>query len=328
MHSLKPLLMALAGLLACFSGPTAVGQLTITNTDEETPATKIRQVSLSATPPPVMSVRNAGEGGEPDRRQLRIQIQFLGLDQATREAIYTGLGADHLESSINLPQVMSQMPEPKLLANTPTHSETTIRSATRVTQAVLDAAEVASILEMTQAATNSVVAHAPNLILLEGKKLELTDLVQRPFIVNHEKQDTGTKPILQRVEEGMRLAVVANPTTPDQDQREHVELGCEIMSSRIVDVRTDTLLSLPGEGLTVQVPIQQIATVHASIRLALGQTWLIDPHMTSTRSVRIETSVPLLSKIPYVGRSFTNVAVSTLNEHMIVLLRPVLQDGN
>ena len=61
--------------------------------------------------------------------------------------------------------------------------------------------------------------------------------------------------------------------------------------------------------------------------LVSGQTLLIDPHMSSTKNIRNETSVPLLGKIPYLGRSFKNVALSTLDQHMIVLLRPELANG-
>lgn len=134
------------------------------------------------------------------------------------------------------------------------------------------------------------------------------------------------EPILKIVEEGMRLAVVANLTTSVSEQREHFELGCEIISSRIMDVKTDYEFRLPSERLTVQVPLHQVATACVSTILAPGQTWLIDPHVSSTKSIRNETSVPFQGKIPCVGRSFKNVAISTFDQHMIVLLCPELND--
>jgi len=117
------------------------------------------------------------------------------------------------------------------------------------------------------------------------------------------------EPILQIVEEGMRLAVVANLTTSVGEQGEHFELGCEIISSRIMDVKTDYVFSLPSERLTVQIPLHQVTTAGVSTILAPGQTWLIDPHVSSTKGLGNETSVPFPGKIPCVGHSFKNVAV-------------------
>ncbi len=54
----------------------------------------------------------------------------------------------------------------------------------------------------------------------------------------------------------MRLAVVANLTTSVGEQREHFELGCEIISKRIMDVKTDYVFNLPREHLAVQAPDQ------------------------------------------------------------------------
>jgi hypothetical protein len=327
MHATRPLLIAMTGLLVCCLGRPVVAQLTITNPDEDKAATKVRQVSLSTSAPPIMSAGGPAAYQGTNTRQLKIRIQFLRVDQETREAIYAGIGADAIQTSTNITKPQTQEPESASLASMPTYSGKIITSAARLTQTVLNSAEVASILKMTEAATDSVVDHAPSLILLEGKRLELTDLVERPFIVNHEKQGEATKPILQIVEEGTRLGVLANLTTPAGEHLETIELSCEIISRRVVDIKTDYVFGVQSEPLEVQVPLHQTATVRASAMLVSGQTLLIDPHMSSTKNIRNETSVPLLGKIPYLGRSFKNVALSTLDQHMIVLLRPELANG-
>ena len=100
------------------------------------------------------------------------------------------------------------------------------------------------------------------------------------------------------------------------------QIGCEIVSQRVIETRTDFLFGHGPKPLKVQIPHLQVTTARATAHLAMGQTLLVDPHVTSTRSFRSETSVPFLGKLPYVGRSFKNVAVTTHDQHLVVLLHP------
>lgn len=316
--------MVVACLYTVASGLPALGQLTITNPDETKSPSNVRQVSLT-TPP---SINTPIPAQPPPSHQLRIRVQFMEVDQATREAIYAGLGADTLRTSTNLPLENSQDSNSKTLNNFPTKSDAVTRTTALVTQAVLTTAEVAGILKMTEASRNSIIADAPNLLLLNNNKIELTDMIQRPFVVNHEKQGDEIRPILQHIDEGTRVGIIARIDSPTISTKKHFQIGCEIVSRRLIETRTDFLYGLGTDPLRVQIPHLQVTTARATANLAYGQTLLVDPHVTSTRSFRSETSVPFLGKLPYVGRSFKNVAVTTHDQHLIVLLHPAPMSEN
>ncbi|MDB4393947.1 type II and III secretion system protein [Rhodopirellula sp.] len=325
MQSLRMRMIAMACLCSLAISLPALAQLTITNPDEAQRPENVRQVSLSTATPPVPSINlPIAKQTHQDfqSQQLRIRVQFLEVDPATREAIYAGLGTDSLQTSTNLPKVNSQEPDLDTLDDFPTQSDAIIESAALVTQSVLNTAEVAGILKMTEASNNSIIANAPNLILLNDNKVELTDMIQRPFIVNHERQGDKFKPILQHIDEGTRLGIMARPIISDGQTIENFELGCEIVSQRVIETKTDFIFGLAARPLKVQIPYLKVTTARVAATLLPGQTLLIDPHVSSTRSFRSETSVPFLGKIPYVGQSFKNVAVTTHDQHVIVLLHP------
>jgi len=322
-QSLIMRIMVAAFLFTIASGLPVQGQLTITNPDEGSPRGNVRQASLSTpapSPAPISAPHSLAQRSP--TRQLRIRVQFLEVDQTTREAIYAGLGADVLHTSTNLPTEISQDSESKTLDNFSIESDAVTRTTALVTQAVLNTAEVAGILKMTEASSSSIIADAPNLLLLNDNKIELTDMIQLPFVVNHEKQGDETKPILQHIDEGTRLGIIARIESPNGSLTQQFQIGCEIVSRRVTETRTDFLYGHGPKPLKVQVPYLQVTTAKATANLATGQTLLVDPHVTSTRSFRSETSVPFLGKLPYVGRSFTNVAVTTHDQHLIVLLHP------
>jgi len=328
MHSLRMRMIAVACLCSFALGVPALGQLTITNPDEPKPPGNVRQVSLSTPAQVVPSVNSPIQPEIPQAirgsqsQQLRIRVQLLEVDPPTREAIYAGLGTEGLHTSTNLPASNSQESASDTLDDFPTQSDAVTRTAAFVTQAVLNTAEVAGILKMTEASNNSIVADAPNLLLLNDNKLELRDMIQRPFIVNHEKQGNATKPILQHIDEGTRLGIIARARTLTGATEGSFDLGCEIVSRRVIETRTDFVFGLGTKPLEVQIPHVHVTTARASATLSPGQTLLIDPHVSSTRSFRSETSVPFLGKLPYVGRSFKNIAVTIHDQHLIVLLHP------
>jgi len=327
-QSLIMRIMVVAFLFTIASGLPVLGQLTITNPDEESPPGNVRQVSLSTPAPSSTSapsplpINAPIPATRPPSQQLRIRVQFLEVDQTTREAIYAGLGADVLRTSTNLPLETSQDSDSKTLNDFPIKSDAVTRTTALVTQAVLNTAEVAGILKMTEASNNSIIADAPNLLLLNDNKIELTDMIQRPFVVNHEKQGDETRPILQHIDEGTRLGIIARIESPTGSLMQQFQIGCEIVSQRVIETRTDFLFGHGPKPLKVQIPHLQVTTARATAHLAMGQTLLVDPHVTSTRSFRSETSVPFLGKLPYVGRSFKNVAVTTHDQHLVVLLHP------
>ncbi|MGI9470676.1 MAG: hypothetical protein ACR2NZ_04020 [Rubripirellula sp.] len=309
--------LTLTTLVACGWCNSATAQLTITNPDDDATPQPVRQVSLS-TPADIAMAKL----DDADRQQLKVTVQYLQVDAETRQAIYATIGPEAIQTATYIPETDQVRTSSKSVA--PANSGKAITSASRVTTSILDVEDVADIVLAAQQSAGSNVSNAPSVILLEGKKAELNDVVQRPFIVNMEATEGGPKPIMQVVDEGTRLGIVAN-LTEDAPSADSIELSCEIVTSRVLDVESDLVFNVKEEAMTVQVPIHQVTTAATSAVLTEGQTLLVDPHVSTTKSVQSETSVPVLGKIPYVGRSFKNVAVGHVEQHMIVLLLPQIE---
>lgn len=312
--------IALLTLVTWSNCPTTSAQLTITDPADQTAQQPVRQASLSTPARVAMSKLD-----DADRQQLKITVQYLQVDSETRQAIYSSLGPDAIHTATYIPETdqVSTASSNIALAN----SGKAITSASRVTTSVLEKDSVTDILQAAQTSEASSVSHAPSVILLEGKKAELNDVVQRPFIVSLEATEAGAKPVMQVVDEGTRLGIMAH-LTDDSTTEDAIELSCEIVTSRVLDVKSDQVFHVKEEAMTVQVPIHQVTTAATSAILSKGQTLLVDPHVSTSKTYQSETRVPVLGKIPYVGRSFKNVSVGRVEQHLIVLLQPTLDTQN
>ena len=327
MQSIRIVMIVIACLLCHLETIPALGQLTITTPEESEHAEQVRQVSLSRPAPPMLSDNGASAKHTASTEQIRVRLQFLEVDSTTRAAIYAGLGPGSVFTSTNPPRWDpqdwgSQESTVESMTNFPNRSISQSRSSALVTQAILTKAEVAGILKMAEAANHSVVADSPNLMLLNDRKMELTDMVQRPFIVDHQKQGDTIQPIIEHVSEGTHLGIIAKVEKSPDGIPAGFAVGCEFVSQKITQTRSGFLFGLGNEPFEVQIPHLQVTKARATAKIRVNQTLLFDPHVTSTRVIRNETGVPILEKIPYLGRSFRNVDITEQEQHVIVLLQP------
>jgi general secretion pathway protein D len=189
----------------------------------------------------------------------------------------------------------------------------------------LSETEFAETVKTAMNSPNSQVNAAPKIILLNGNEVEMTDLVQRPFVVGFQLDGESVKPSIHTLDEGTRLRLVAHLEDSDGARRQKIELKCELTVLRLLDVGTDEVFGIKDEPLTAQVPVQQITSAIASRQLSAGQALLIDPHVSESRNVQSESRIPMLGKIPYVGRTFKNTSIGVVQQHMILLLQPSIE---
>jgi hypothetical protein len=294
-------------------------QLTIT---DPAAAGAVRQVSLSGSKGIVAARRDA------NRTQIRVSVQYVMVDDATRSAIYEEVDASAIKNILQVPETADSVG----LDSTPSPiaASQQIRSPSRVTTCVLHEPDVALVLQKATQSPSSNVSSAPSVILLDGKEAEMNDVIQHPLVIDIAEEGGLLKPLVHSFDDGIRLRMLATlpNATPEPDSEGDpppIELTCEIIASQLLDVKTDQVFGVQDQPLTVQVPIHQVTTALASQLLAPGQTLLIDPHVTKTLSVRSESAVPLIERIPYVGRSFKNVAVAEVEQHMIMLFQPSIE---
>ncbi len=304
----------LATFLVC--GPVRA-QLTIT-----TPETPIatRQVPSAADSPAagIVAARRAAS----DPSQIRVTIQYLMLDDATRDEIYQKLEPGEIRRASFV-----QPPAAGKSASTPENPITAsyqFESVSRVTSYVLSPAQKESVVAQANASNLSDVTRAPSVVLLQGNEAELTDMVQRPFIVDIQGYGNAIEPKVQVLDEGTRLRLLARSSK--SGERTAFDLTCGVEVSRVVDVQSDKVFGARSEPLAVQVPLHRVTKANVSSSLAAGQTLLIDPHVSSSKVMAQPAEVPVLSKLPYVGRSFKNASIGETTQHMMILLYPSIEE--
>ncbi len=287
--------------------------------------TSIQQVS--ATTPALASERDS------TRPQIRVSIRYLMVDEQTRSQIYASVDP---ASIINRSQTLSsprdeRQSEPEatsqpleLTESMAASSDHQFRAPGRVTTCLLNQLQADSIVEIARSSDLNEVSDAPTVILIDGKEAEMNDVVQHPMVVDIQANADLVSPTVKVFEEGLRMRMKAS-LGGRRDTREGLLLSCEVNTSQTLDVKQHKIYGVQSEPVTVQVPIHVVSSARASTRMAAGQTLMIDPHHNRESSVRRQTGVPVLTRLPYVGRSFKNVSAEPVNRWMIVLLEPSLE---
>jgi hypothetical protein len=281
----------------------------------------LRTASLPRSNSIVEARRSASNGS-----QIRVTVQYLMVDTDTRRQIYSGLDPEAIESVLQVPAEAERSELDGTVQ--PASTVTKIHSPSRVTTYTLDPTEFAQVMGCAINSKQCDINVAPKIILLDGNDVEMTDLVQRPFVIGFQRQGAQdqVEPHVHVLDEGTRLRLLAkqNPSSATGSV-ESIDLQCELTVFNVLQVDTDEVFGLQQEPMTVQVPIQSITSALASAELSAGQTLMIDPHITSSKQIEQEQGIPVLNKIPYVGRTFRNVGRATLQQHLVLLLQPSIE---
>ena len=207
----------------------------------------------------------------------------------------------------------------------PASSVTTLIAPSRLAAYTLDSPEFAEVMACAINSKQCEINVAPKIILLDGNEVEMTDLVQRPFVIGFHRESDQVEPQIHVLDEGTRLRLIAKQNPSTDSASESIDLQCELTVSKVLDIHTDQVFGIGDEPLTVQVPVQMITSAIASDRLVVGETLMIDPHVTTSKYVDNEQGIPILTKLPYVGRTFKNTGRALVQQHLMLLLQPSIE---
>ncbi|MDG2219906.1 MAG: hypothetical protein P8L85_00900, partial [Rubripirellula sp.] len=160
--------------------------------------------------------------------------------------------------------------------------------------------------------------------LNDGKEAEMNDVVQHPMVVDVQAVGDVIQPTVEVFEDGIRFRMKASLgglTT----SREGFLLSCEVSTSETLTIKTHQIYGVEEEPIVVQVPMHLITSSVASARIAAGHTFLIDPHHSRTTNAPQKRDESILTKIPYLGRSFKNTPSEAVERWMLVLLEPTIE---
>ena len=314
-------------LLATLLCNCALAQLTIS--EPEPAKGPVRQVSSSLpfSTEPWEGIATARHDDALSGTQIRVSVQYLMVDDETRKAIYADLPSTAIKTSMMIPRTGESADlrdDPS-----PLRSSQQIVAPSRVTSCVLDESDTAAVMKKAFESTSSDIMRSPSVMLLDGKQAEMNDVVQRPFMVDMQQESGLVKPIVHVIDEGTRLRLLATRVAKDPADPSagpSIRLASELVISRILDVKSEQVFGIVDDSPTVQVPHHQVTSAVASQNLAKGQTLLVDPHVIKTKSFQQE-STSVLGRIPYVGRTFKNSTVGSVDQHMLMLLLPSIEEN-
>lgn len=212
--------------------------------------------------------------------------------------------------------------------------------------AILSKLEAFFFIEASQGDRRSNVLQAPKVTLFNGQRAFVQDLTYTPFVISVIPVvgafAAANQPVILVLNEGSALSVQAVVS----NDRRFVRLTLVPFFSKITAVNTFTFTgsssanqtsssegpsdlttkrattqAASSEGTTVQLPSFAIFSVATTVSVPDGGTVLLGGIKRLSEG-RNEFGVPLLSKIPYVNRLFTNTSTGRETQSLMMMVTP------
>ncbi len=206
----------------------------------------------------------------------------------------------------------------------------------------LDDVQVDLLIEATQADRRSVILNAPRLTLFNGQRAWVAVARQVAYVsalVPVTGDASGAfQPIPGVVNDGVVLDIEAVVSA----DRRYVTMTTIVQISDIIQIRQLETQGAAGGGggvggggdaatftSVIELPEIRVALVNTSVSIPDKGTVLLGG-LRQVEEVEVETGVPILSKIPFISRFFTNRLTDKQEETLLILIRPeiIIQQEN
>ncbi|HWE03936.1 MAG TPA: hypothetical protein VG326_16145, partial [Tepidisphaeraceae bacterium] len=211
----------------------------------------------------------------------------------------------------------------------------------------LDDFQVSLLLRATEATQKSSFVQAPRVTLFNGQRAYVLVAIQQAYVSNLTAAvGTGVSsftPIVSIVESGVLLDVSATVSA----DRKYVTLTLRPQLSTLLDLASFTFqngTNTAGGGVgtgtgagfgfgvvggfsspsgTIQEPELQITEVKTTVSVPDGGTLLLGGQSIAGETER-EAGVPILSKVPFLKRLFTNHSMAKDEQVLLILVKPTI----
>jgi general secretion pathway protein D len=206
----------------------------------------------------------------------------------------------------------------------------------------LDDFQVTMLLRATQAQITSTIVQAPRITLYNGQRAYVLVALQQAYVSNLTAAvGTGVsafQPTVAFIQSGVLLDVVATVSA----DRKYVTLTLRPQLASLIDLKSFTFqngasaasgaASIVGGQVvgstaapsgTIQEPELQITEVKTTVTVPDGGTLLLGGQ-TIAGEIEKEVGVPVLSKIPFLKRLFTNRSTAKDEQVLLILVKPTI----
>jgi general secretion pathway protein D len=214
----------------------------------------------------------------------------------------------------------------------------TAQPGIQVQGSFLDDFQVNFLIRATQASINSTTLTAPRVTVFNGQQAFVLVAQQQAYVSDLEAV-TGDgvglfNPIIDTVQTGVRLVV--QPTV--SADRKYVTLSLQPQVSQLVALSNFPVFGLANQNnqggggggnnqqvfqASVQLPILDITSVNTIVSVPDGGTLLLGGQ-TLAGETEVEEGVPILSKIPFIKRLFTNRSTAKDERILLILVKPTI----
>ena len=199
------------------------------------------------------------------------------------------------------------------------------------------------IIRATQAAQSTTLVTAPRLTLFNGQRAYVLVSRQTAYVSDLEpivaQQAVAFNPTIGLVQSGVLLDVQATVSS----DRKYVTLTLRPQLATLIDLLPFTFQSTEGTAGTtqpipdgnggfvgtnpatgtIQQPILQITEVRTTVSVPDGGTLLLGGQ-TIAGEIEREAGIPVLSKIPFLKRLFTNRSMAKDEQILLILVKPTI----
>jgi general secretion pathway protein D len=226
-----------------------------------------------------------------------------------------------------------------------THTDQQLRSLS-LGGTFLDSFQVNFLLNATQASSTSTTLTAPRVTLFNGQRAYVLVATQRAYVSNLDavvgNNSSNFEPEVDIVESGVLLDVQATVSA----DRKYVTMTLRPQLAQLLNLFTFAFQSgttapatgggggggapivigggnqQVGTGL-IQQPELQLTEVRTTVSVPDGGTLLLGGQ-TLAGEVEKEAGVPILSKVPFLKRLFTNRSMAKDEAVLLILVKPTI----
>ncbi|HZZ43499.1 MAG TPA: hypothetical protein VFE58_11225 [Tepidisphaeraceae bacterium] len=202
----------------------------------------------------------------------------------------------------------------------------------------LDDFQVNWLLRATQATRQSTLLTAPRLTLFNGQTAYVLVAVSQPYVSNLQPvvgtQAVAFAPTIGTVNSGVMLQVQATvsadrkyvtmtlqPTL--QTLLQLVDFSFQQAANTTGITSGGQLINTSAGSGIIQEPVTQITQVSTTVSVPDGGTLLLGGQ-TIAGETTLEAGVPVLSKIPFLKRLFTNTSTAKDEQILLILVKPTI----
>ena len=192
--------------------------------------------------------------------------------------------------------------------------------------AFLDDVTVNFFLTAVQRSFRNNTMQAPRITMMNGQRAYLAVAQQINYVsdvtVDVAEGAVGYDPTISTIQDGIVFDV--RPTV--SADRRYVQLDLRPAVARVIAIDNFPVLSATGglgTSVNIQLPRLQVSMVRCSVSVPDGGTLMVGG-LSYGFDADTEAGIPILSKIPIVGRAFRRRAIDQEKQTVLILVKPTI----